>query len=104
MQKQKFVVNAIRQLQIENTKQFCELVSFLVMAESTENAEILAKNFIQSQQQPFINANGKVGEWRFVEVLSVNPIISENDNIIELQVQLFESVEKLHEIEQQRAF
>lgn len=104
MQMQKFVVNAVRQLYIQNTEQFCELVSFLVTAESTENAEILAKNFIQSQQQPFINANGKIGEWRFVEVLSVNPIISESDNMIELQVQTFSSVEKLHHIEQNRQF
>lgn len=104
MQMQKFVVNAVRQLYIQNTEQFCELVSFLVTAESMANAEILVKNFIQSQQQPFINANDSVGEWRFVEILSINPIISESDNMIELQVQTFSSVEKLHHIEQNRQF
>lgn len=102
--KQKFVVNAIRQLILNGTQRNCELVNFLVSATSIEEAEKLVENTIKAHEKEFINSNGEKGVWKYVEILSTNPIISETEEITELQVQVYENLEALRNFEKARSF
>lgn len=48
--KEKFVVNAIRQLVINKQESSCEFVNFLVNASSMEQAKAMIENHIKSHQ------------------------------------------------------
>lgn len=98
MKKQKFVVNAVRQLRIDNVEKYCELVNYLVNAKSLLEAENAVMALMKNGEKSFINADGQTGFWQFVEILSVNPIISEQEDITELQVQIFESLADLQQL------
>ena len=102
--KQKFVVNVIRQLEVDNKALYCELVNFLVVANSIKNAERLVEKSIKENEKVFINSESHKCIWRFVEILSTNPIISEVEEIIELQVHVYSSVEAIHNLEALRVF
>lgn len=95
----KFVVNVIRQLEVDNKAVYCELVNFLVVADSIESAEQLVEQSIKENEKEFINSESHKGIWKFVEILSTNPIISEVKDVIELQVHVYASVEILHGLE-----
>lgn len=99
---QKFVVNAVRQLELDGKNIYCELVNFLVIATSIENAEQLIEKHLKGNEKEFTNSESSKGIWRFVEILSTNPIISEHKGITELQVNVYDSIETLHNLEASR--
>lgn len=102
--KQKFVVNIIRQLEVDNKAVYCELVNFLVLADSVKNAEQQVERSVKKNEREFINSESNKGIWKFVEILSTNPIISEIENITELQVYVYANVEAIHDLEASRVF
>lgn len=94
---EKFVVNAIRQLVVNDKESYCELVSFLVDATSIEQAQQSIEEHLRSNEQPQTNASGDIFLWRFVETDSVNPIVFEDGKITELQVKVYDTLDDLYE-------
>lgn len=96
--KEKFVVNAIRQLVINDEESTCEFVNFLVNAHSIEQAKAMIETHLKSNQIIQINTSGIAFYWKFIEVESVNPIVFENGDIMELQVKSYDSLDALYEV------
>lgn len=94
---EKFVVNAIRQLVVNDKESYCELVSFLVDATSIEQAQQTIEEYLRSNEQPQTNVSGDIFLWRFVETDSVNPVIFEDGKITELQVKVYDTLDDLYE-------
>lgn len=93
------MVNVIRQLEVDNKAVYCELVNFLVVADSINSAEQLVEKSIKENEKVFVNSESHNGIWKFVEILSTNPIISEVKDVIELQVHVYASIDILHNLE-----
>lgn len=95
--KERFVVNAIRQLVFDKQETSCEFVNFLVNATSMEQAKEMVEIHMKSNQSIQTNSSGVDFYWKFIEVESVNPIIFDNGDIMELQVKSYDSLDVLYE-------
>ena len=91
--KEKFVVNAIRQLVINKQESSCEFVNFLVNASSMEQAKEMIENHMKSNQMIQTNSSGAKFYWKFIEIESVNPIIFDDRDIMELQIKSYDNLD-----------
>lgn len=96
---EKFVVNAIRQLIVDNNERYCELVTFLVHSTSMEQAQNIIENHLKlNESNKNTNISGQEFFWKFVEVESVNPIIFENDDgISEIQIKTYDDLDSVYQ-------
>lgn len=98
MTTEKFVVNAVRQLVIDERKSDFEWVNFLVNATSMAQASELIEKHLKSHEIPIVNSSGQTFFWQFVKIESVNPIIAEFDNMTELQIKVFNHADPLYQV------
>ena len=105
MEQQKFIVETLRQAYIDNQPSYCELVFLSVSALSMDKAEEKAKEFIKGQEKTYQNLDGQDVIWKFLRIVGINPIISEDDeNVSELQAHIFNNLEDFEKSEALKGF
>ena len=93
MDQQKFVVEVLRQAFVDAKPGMCELNFLLVLAVSSEEAGAKAEAFSRSQEWEFENPVGQHVVWKFMRLIGVDPVISDEANdVIEIHMHVFQDL------------